>query len=132
MLPPAMQLSLVEILPWERFPIGITGKTLKRVFREKTEPHAVGGVKPSAQSVLSTAIGRRVFRPTAGGEQSGSLLTTLPSQIARRRLWRFASLRLRRLIRRGGIDGELAVLENSDVPLRRSVRTRATRAPPRK
>ena len=41
MLSPATQLSLVEILSWESFPIGITGKTLKRVFRENTEPHAV-------------------------------------------------------------------------------------------
>ena len=41
MLPPSMQLSLVEVLPWEMFPIGITGKTLKRVFRERTEPYAV-------------------------------------------------------------------------------------------
>jgi long-chain acyl-CoA synthetase len=41
MLSPSMQLSLVEILPWEKFPTGITGKTLKGVFREKTEPHAL-------------------------------------------------------------------------------------------
>jgi acyl-coenzyme A synthetase/AMP-(fatty) acid ligase len=41
MLSPAMQLTRVEILPWGEFPIGITGKTLKRVFRERTEPHVV-------------------------------------------------------------------------------------------
>lgn len=34
----AEQLSFVEIYRWEEFPIGITGKTLKRVFRERTEP----------------------------------------------------------------------------------------------
>lgn len=28
----------VEILPWEEFPMGVTGKTLKRAFRERTEP----------------------------------------------------------------------------------------------
>ena len=50
MLPPATQLSFVEILPWESFPIGITGKTLKRVFREKTEPHAV----PEANRPITT------------------------------------------------------------------------------
>ncbi len=32
------QLASVEIMDWGAFPIGITGKTLKRVFRERTEP----------------------------------------------------------------------------------------------
>jgi long-chain acyl-CoA synthetase len=41
MLSPSIQLSHVEVLPWEQFPIGITGKTLKSVFRERTEPHAL-------------------------------------------------------------------------------------------
>lgn len=31
------QLVNVEILAWGEFPIGITGKTLKRVFRDRTE-----------------------------------------------------------------------------------------------
>jgi hypothetical protein len=38
LLPPHEQLAAVEILDWADFPIGITGKTLKRVFRERTEP----------------------------------------------------------------------------------------------
>jgi acyl-CoA synthetase (AMP-forming)/AMP-acid ligase II len=43
MLSPSMWLSQVDILPWEQFPVGVTGKTLKRVFREKTEPRPVTG-----------------------------------------------------------------------------------------
>ena len=31
------QLVAMHVLPWSEFPIGITGKTLKRVFRERTE-----------------------------------------------------------------------------------------------
>ena len=31
------QLQRIEILNWNDFPIGITGKTLKRVFRLRTE-----------------------------------------------------------------------------------------------
>ena len=37
-LAPCEALSHVDIVPWKEFPIGITGKTLKRVFRERTEP----------------------------------------------------------------------------------------------
>jgi acyl-CoA synthetase (AMP-forming)/AMP-acid ligase II len=33
----AEQLHRVEIMDWDEFPIGITGKTLKRVFRLRTE-----------------------------------------------------------------------------------------------
>lgn len=36
-LEPKDQLTRVDILEWADFPIGITGKTLKRVFRERTE-----------------------------------------------------------------------------------------------
>ncbi|MCK9900992.1 AMP-dependent synthetase [Parafrankia colletiae] len=38
LLAPEEQLVAVEILPWSEFPVGVTGKTLKRVFRERTEP----------------------------------------------------------------------------------------------
>jgi hypothetical protein len=31
------RLTRVDIVPWHEFPIGITGKTLKRVLRERTE-----------------------------------------------------------------------------------------------
>ena len=34
-LGPAEQLAHVEVLPWEAFPLGVTGKTLKRVFRTR-------------------------------------------------------------------------------------------------
>ena len=37
MLTPEEQLQRVEVLDWSEFPIGITGKTLKRVFRLRTE-----------------------------------------------------------------------------------------------
>ena len=37
LLDPSELLHRVDILPWNEFPIGITGKTLKRVFRERTE-----------------------------------------------------------------------------------------------
>jgi hypothetical protein len=33
----AEQLHRIEIMDWNEFPIGITGKTLKRVFRLRTE-----------------------------------------------------------------------------------------------
>ena len=39
-LTPASRLVRLEILPWSEFPIGVTGKTLKRVFRERTESAA--------------------------------------------------------------------------------------------
>jgi long-chain acyl-CoA synthetase len=32
------QLDRIEIMEWNEFPIGITGKTLKRIFRLRTEP----------------------------------------------------------------------------------------------
>jgi long-chain acyl-CoA synthetase len=32
------QLERVDVIGWDEFPIGVTGKTLKRVFRERTEP----------------------------------------------------------------------------------------------
>ena len=41
MISPGLRLSRVEILPWKEFPIGVTGKTLKKVFRDRTEPHAM-------------------------------------------------------------------------------------------
>ena len=64
-VPPTTQLSLVEILRWETFPIGITGKTLKRVFREKTEPHAV----PEANRPVT--VERRDQSPVARAESGG-------------------------------------------------------------
>jgi long-chain acyl-CoA synthetase len=38
MLTAEEQLQRIEIMDWNDFPIGITGKTLKRVFRLRTEP----------------------------------------------------------------------------------------------
>jgi long-chain acyl-CoA synthetase len=38
-LSPREQLRRVDIMRWEDFPVGITGKTLKRVFRERSEPN---------------------------------------------------------------------------------------------
>ncbi len=37
-LTPEEQLDRIEIMDWKEFPIGITGKTLKRIFRLRTEP----------------------------------------------------------------------------------------------
>jgi long-chain acyl-CoA synthetase len=37
------QLHRVDIMRWEDFPVGITGKTLKRVFREGSEPNVKSG-----------------------------------------------------------------------------------------
>ncbi len=37
MLEKKEQLCRLEIMAWEDFPVGITGKTLKRIFRERTE-----------------------------------------------------------------------------------------------
>ena len=36
-LPAHSRLTGVRVMPWSQFPIGITGKTLKRVFRDRTE-----------------------------------------------------------------------------------------------
>lgn len=38
LLSPEEQLDRVDIVPWKEFPMGITGKTLKRVFSARTEP----------------------------------------------------------------------------------------------
>jgi len=40
-LPAGWQLARLDIVPWSEFPIGVTGKTLKRELRERTEPAAV-------------------------------------------------------------------------------------------
>jgi acyl-coenzyme A synthetase/AMP-(fatty) acid ligase len=37
LLEPRERLVTLQVMPWSEFPIGITGKTLKRVFRERTE-----------------------------------------------------------------------------------------------
>lgn len=37
LLEPPARLVAIQILPWSEFPIGVTGKTLKRVFRDRTE-----------------------------------------------------------------------------------------------
>jgi long-chain acyl-CoA synthetase len=37
MLAPEEQLQRIELMDWKDFPIGVTGKTLKRVFRSRTE-----------------------------------------------------------------------------------------------
>ncbi|WP_026240344.1 class I adenylate-forming enzyme family protein [Parafrankia discariae] len=41
LLTPAQQLVTVQVVAWSEFPIGVTGKTLKRAFRERTEPAPV-------------------------------------------------------------------------------------------
>ncbi|WP_242425064.1 class I adenylate-forming enzyme family protein [Frankia sp. EI5c] len=41
LLTTAEELVSVEIMPWSEFPVGVTGKTLKRAFRERTEPAPV-------------------------------------------------------------------------------------------
>ena len=51
------QLHRLDILPWGEFPIGITGKTLKRVFRERSEPM----MQPGASVLMSD-------ESTAGGD----------------------------------------------------------------
>lgn len=41
MLSNTEQLCDLKILPWDRFPMGLTGKTLKRAFRDQTEKNPV-------------------------------------------------------------------------------------------
>lgn len=41
MLPASTQLSQLDIIPYDTFPLGVTGKTLKRTFRDRTEPSDV-------------------------------------------------------------------------------------------
>lgn len=41
MLPGENQLSRLEVIPYGAFPLGVTGKTLKRTFRDRTEPGEV-------------------------------------------------------------------------------------------
>jgi long-chain acyl-CoA synthetase len=55
LLSPAEQLVTVEIMPWAEFPIGVTGKTLKRVFRERTEPLPV----PEANRPIALELAQR-------------------------------------------------------------------------
>lgn len=38
LLRPEERLHRLDVLPWEAFPVGVTGKTLKRVFRDRTVP----------------------------------------------------------------------------------------------
>src|SRR5688572_14947334 len=40
-LSPREQLSRLDLLDWNDFPIGVTGKTLKRVFRDRSDDAAV-------------------------------------------------------------------------------------------
>jgi len=55
-LEPAEQLIHVEIIPWQTFPIGVTGKTLKRVFRARAEPMATPEMhRPTLDRVVPTA-----------------------------------------------------------------------------
>jgi acyl-coenzyme A synthetase/AMP-(fatty) acid ligase len=63
LLSPAEQLVTVEIMDWSEFPIGVTGKTLKREFRERTEP----GPVPEANRpvALTTAEREREAAPLA-------------------------------------------------------------------
>ncbi|MCU1644402.1 MAG: AMP-dependent synthetase and ligase [Nocardia sp.] len=41
MLPTSMHLARLDIVAWAEFPVGVTGKTLKRVCRERTEPTTI-------------------------------------------------------------------------------------------
>lgn len=41
MLESEQRLARLDVIPWKEFPVGITGKTLKRVLRERTEPGEV-------------------------------------------------------------------------------------------
>jgi long-chain acyl-CoA synthetase len=41
MLESDQRLTRLDVVSWREFPIGITGKTLKRVLRERTEPGEV-------------------------------------------------------------------------------------------
>ena len=47
-LTPDEQLERFEIMDLKEFPIGITGKTLKRIFRLRTEPIHSGDLELSA------------------------------------------------------------------------------------
>lgn len=62
LLDPSDQLASVSVLAWADFPIGITGKTLKRVFRDRTEPHPVPEANQpdgfSRRSSLGSVISR--------------------------------------------------------------------------
>ena len=64
LLGPAEQLARVDVLAWEDFPVGVTGKTLKRVFRERTEPHALPEAnRPIHMRDLPGQDGRDVLTP---------------------------------------------------------------------
>jgi acyl-coenzyme A synthetase/AMP-(fatty) acid ligase len=59
-LGPGEQLTRVDVMDWSTFPIGLTGKTLKRVFRERTEPVAY------ADERRPRSRGQEVRRSSAG------------------------------------------------------------------
>lgn len=56
LLEPEEKLQRIEILDWNDFPIGITGKTLKRVFRLRTEASR-------AVASLARPLGAQSARP---------------------------------------------------------------------
>ncbi|HWH68852.1 MAG TPA: class I adenylate-forming enzyme family protein [Candidatus Sulfotelmatobacter sp.] len=51
MLAPQQQLQSCILMPWSEFPIGVTGKTLKRAFRERSEALAAGAQTGIAKAV---------------------------------------------------------------------------------
>jgi acyl-coenzyme A synthetase/AMP-(fatty) acid ligase len=46
------QLSTVDVIDWSEFPIGLTGKTLKRVFRERSDALRRGAAAPAARAAV--------------------------------------------------------------------------------
>ena len=68
-LTPREQLHHVEIIPWSEFPMGVTGKTLKRVFAARTEPPAVQlRSRADAWEGLSWELLSTSTKPTPAGE----------------------------------------------------------------
>ena len=52
------RLQRLEIMPWKDFPMGVTGKTLKRVFRERTERKSTQGSYSAPHDTVIVAAGR--------------------------------------------------------------------------
>ena len=78
-LEPEQQLAHLWILPWEDFPIGATGKTLKRRLRERYNAQL------QASTTLPRVMHAQPFRYRIAAVLSGALLALSAGASGRRR-----------------------------------------------
>lgn len=69
------QLSRLEIMDWQSFPIGVTGKTLKRVFRERAETLDFSEERRPAIVTAEMAVAAETLYETDAAGIAGSART---------------------------------------------------------